>query len=64
MDDNFAINETDIITKGFEDFFGVIAIVGWIVGGFSLLVGGFGIYQHHVCIGLKNGPTRLEYKCR
>lgn len=43
VEDDFAINETDIITKGFEDFFGVIAIVGWIVGGFSLLVGGFGI---------------------
>jgi len=43
VEDDFSINETDIITKGFEDFFGVIAIVGWIVGGFSLLVGGFGI---------------------
>ncbi len=43
VEDDFAINETDIITRGFEEFFGVIAIVGWIVGGFSLLVGGFGI---------------------
>ena len=42
-DDNFAINETDIITKGFDYLFGVIATVGWIIGGFSLLVGGFGI---------------------
>jgi len=41
--DNFAINETSIITKGFDQIFGVIAIVGWIIGGFSLLVGGFGI---------------------
>jgi putative ABC transport system permease protein len=41
--DNFAINETSIITQGFDKVFGVIAIVGWIVGGFSLLVGGFGI---------------------
>jgi ABC-type antimicrobial peptide transport system permease subunit len=30
-------------TKGFDQLFGVIAIVGWIIGGFSLLVGGFGI---------------------
>lgn len=42
-EDNFAINETSIITDDLDSFFGVIAIVGWIVGGFSLLVGGFGI---------------------
>jgi putative ABC transport system permease protein len=42
-EDNFAINETDIISKGFDQLFGVIAVVGWIIGGFSLLVGGFGI---------------------
>lgn len=42
-EDNFAINETDIISKGFDQLFAVIAMVGWIIGGFSLLVGGFGI---------------------
>ena len=42
-EDNFAINETSIIAREFDAFFSVIAIVGWIVGGFSLLVGGFGI---------------------
>lgn len=42
-EDNFAINETDILTKGFDKLFGVISMVGWIIGGFSLLVGGFGI---------------------
>jgi putative ABC transport system permease protein len=41
--DNFAINETSVITQGFDQVFGVIAIVGWVIGGFSLLVGGFGI---------------------
>ncbi|MDP4282064.1 MAG: ABC transporter permease [Bacteroidota bacterium] len=42
-EDNFAINETDIISKGFDSLFSVIAMVGWVIGGFSLLVGGFGI---------------------
>ncbi len=42
-EDNFAINETDIISKSFDKLFAIIAIVGWIIGGFSLLVGGFGI---------------------
>ncbi len=42
-ENDFAINETDIITRGFENMFSQIAVIGWIVGGFSLLVGGFGI---------------------
>jgi len=42
-DDNFALNQTDVISKGFDKLFGVIGMVGWIIGGFSLLVGGFGI---------------------
>jgi putative ABC transport system permease protein len=42
-EDNFAINQTSIISKGFDALFGVIGTVGWIIGGFSLLVGGFGI---------------------
>jgi len=42
-EDSFAINQKDIISKGFDQLFGVIAMVGWIIGGFSLLVGGFGI---------------------
>lgn len=42
-DDDFAINETSIISKGFDQFFGLLAGIGWVIGGFSLLVGGFGI---------------------
>lgn len=42
-EDNFAINQTNIITKGFDSLFSFISIVGLIIGGFSLLVGGFGI---------------------
>ncbi len=43
VDDDFSINETDIISKGFDEMFGFIAGIGWIIGAFSLLVGGFGI---------------------
>jgi len=42
-ENDFAINEKSIITQGFDQLFQVIATVGWIIGGFSLLVGGFGI---------------------
>lgn len=43
VENDFAINETSLITQGFDQLFAVIALVGWIIGGFSLLVGGFGI---------------------
>jgi len=42
-EDNFAINEMSMITKGFESIFSTISIIGWIIGAFSLIVGGFGI---------------------
>lgn len=42
-EDNFAINEISIITEMFDGFFKALAIIGWVIGGFSLLVGGFGI---------------------
>lgn len=40
---DFALNETSLITKGFDSLFDVIGLAGWIIGGFSILVGGFGI---------------------
>lgn len=42
-EDNFAINEISIISQMFDGFFNALAIIGWVIGGFSLLVGGFGI---------------------
>ena len=42
-DDDFAIIETSIISNSFDQFFGMLAGIGWVIGGFSLLVGGFGI---------------------
>lgn len=42
-DQNFALNEISIISEGFNGFFGVINIIGWIIGAFSLIVGGFSI---------------------
>lgn len=42
-EDNFALNETSLLSKGFDELFNIIGIAGWIIGGFSILVGGFGI---------------------
>jgi len=43
MDDNFALNQTSMITQGFDKIFVMIDLIGLIIGGFSILVGGFGI---------------------
>ncbi|GAB3916081.1 ABC transporter permease [Mucilaginibacter boryungensis] len=43
QDDNFALNKSTILTDGFNQLFGIVDIAGWIIGGFSILVGGFGI---------------------
>lgn len=42
-DDNFALNQASAITRGLDQIFVMINLVGWIIGGFSILVGGFGI---------------------
>lgn len=42
-EDNFAVNRTEAIANQISSFFTVIGIAGWIIGGFSILVGGFGI---------------------
>lgn len=42
-DSNFALNEMSILSRGFDEFFSFLNMVGLIIGGFSILVGGFGI---------------------
>ena len=42
-DDNFALNETSLLTKSLDGLFSIIKLAGGIIGGFSILVGGFGI---------------------
>ncbi len=42
-ENNFAMNEVSIISNQFDQFFAVFNMAGWIIGGFSILVGGFGI---------------------
>ena len=41
--DNFSVNQATLLTQGFESVFAGINIGGWLIGGFSILVGGFGI---------------------
>ncbi len=41
--DNFAINSLSIITKLFDSVFSAMTSLGWIIGFFSILVGGFSV---------------------
>jgi putative ABC transport system permease protein len=41
--DNFAMNRPEAIANAISGIFDVVGLAGWIIGGFSILVGGFGI---------------------
>lgn len=41
--DNFALNQASLLTSTLDQIFGVINFAGWLIGGFSIIVGGFGI---------------------
>jgi putative ABC transport system permease protein len=40
---NFSVNRASLISQSFEGVFAGINIGGWVIGGFAILVGGFGI---------------------
>jgi putative ABC transport system permease protein len=42
-EDDFALNEISLLSSSLNALFGTLGIAGWIIGGFSILVGGFGI---------------------
>jgi len=42
-ENNFALNKTEFIQNAIGSIFDVISVAGWVIGGFSILVGGFGI---------------------
>lgn len=42
-DDNFAINELSLLSNSLNSIFSMLNLVGWVIGFFSLIVGGFGI---------------------
>jgi len=43
QEDNFALNESSMVSQGFGPMFDFITIIGWVIGGLSILVGGIGI---------------------
>lgn len=43
QEDDFALNKTTIISNKLDSMFTMVNLAGWIIGGFSILVGGFSI---------------------
>lgn len=43
VDDDFSLNEISMLTESMDQLFMVLSLAGTIIGGFSILVGGFGI---------------------
>ncbi|MBC7617223.1 MAG: ABC transporter permease [Pedobacter sp.] len=41
--DDFSLNKTTMISNQLDVMFSMVNIAGWVIGGFSILVGGFGI---------------------
>ncbi len=57
-DDNFALNQTSMISNSLDSFFKVLNMAGWFIGIFSLLVGGFGI-ANIMFVGVKERTTQI-----
>ena len=43
QEDDFALNKTTILSNQLDKMFDVVKLAGWVIGGFSILVGGFSI---------------------
>jgi putative ABC transport system permease protein len=43
QEENFALNKTTLIAEPLKQVFSGITLAGWVIGGFAMLVGGFGI---------------------
>lgn len=41
--DNFSVNRASMLSQGLDSIFMAINLGGWVIGGFAILVGGFGI---------------------
>ncbi|MDH5609259.1 MAG: ABC transporter permease, partial [Cyclobacteriaceae bacterium] len=42
-EDDFALNRPEAVVNTIGSFFDVLSLAGWVIGSFSILVGGFGI---------------------
>ena len=50
QEDDFSINRISYLTSAVDELFASVNLVGWIIGGFALLIGGGRDSEHNVCI--------------
>ncbi len=43
QEDDFSLNKATMISNQLDSLFSMVNVAGWVIGGFSILVGGFGI---------------------
>ncbi|MCI2081914.1 MAG: ABC transporter permease [Bacteroidales bacterium] len=55
---NFSVDELSMVLKEVSKAMSVVNIVGWIIGGFSLLIGGFGI-ANIMFVSVKERTTQI-----
>jgi len=60
-EDNFALNQMSILTNGLSAMFGIVNFAGWLIGLFSILVGGFGI-ANIMFISVKERTSQIGIK--
>jgi len=57
-DDNFSMNEISMLASSLDSLFSVLSIAGTLIGGFSILVGGFGI-ANIMFVSVKERTTEI-----
>lgn len=58
VEPDFSLNEVSMLSSGLDSLFGVIGIAGTFIGGFSILVGGFGI-ANIMFVSVKERTTEI-----